>query len=83
LPEINNMCLRRSGGWNSINQRKPGEAEHARWTFDMTTRRIKGVEALVRWQHPTRGLVAPLEFTLRRDDYAALAHMVEEAVRSL
>ncbi len=29
---------------------------------DVTTRRIMGVEALVRWQHPTRGLVPPAAF---------------------
>ena len=29
---------------------------------DMGARRVTGVEALVRWQHPTRGLLPPLEF---------------------
>lgn len=29
---------------------------------DLVTRRIKGVEALVRWQHPQRGMVSPGEF---------------------
>jgi diguanylate cyclase (GGDEF)-like protein/PAS domain S-box-containing protein len=29
---------------------------------DLRTRRIKGVEALVRWQHPQRGMVSPAEF---------------------
>lgn len=29
---------------------------------DLTTSRMVGVEALVRWQHPQRGLVAPGEF---------------------
>jgi diguanylate cyclase (GGDEF)-like protein len=28
----------------------------------LTTGRISGFEALVRWQHPTRGLIAPTEF---------------------
>jgi diguanylate cyclase (GGDEF)-like protein len=30
--------------------------------FDLATLEITGVEALVRWQHPTRGMVAPFEF---------------------
>ncbi|MBA1230156.1 EAL domain-containing protein [Pseudomonas viridiflava] len=29
---------------------------------DLASRRIVGVEALVRWQHPTRGMVSPGEF---------------------
>ncbi len=29
---------------------------------DLATRRMVGMEALVRWQHPERGLVSPLEF---------------------
>ena len=29
---------------------------------DLRTRGIKGVEALVRWQHPRRGMVSPAEF---------------------
>jgi diguanylate cyclase (GGDEF)-like protein len=30
--------------------------------FDLSAGRVTGVEALVRWQHPTRGLVLPDEF---------------------
>ena len=35
---------------------------HYQPQIDLATRDIFGVEALIRWQHPTRGLVAPLEF---------------------
>ena len=31
-------------------------------TVTLQTGRVTGVEALVRWQHPTRGLIAPAEF---------------------
>ena len=31
-------------------------------TFDLATNSVTGVEALLRWQHPTRGLVMPDEF---------------------
>jgi EAL domain-containing protein (putative c-di-GMP-specific phosphodiesterase class I) len=31
-------------------------------TIDLQTGRLTGVEALVRWQHPHRGLVSPMEF---------------------
>ena len=26
---------------------------------DASTRRIRGVEALIRWQHPTKGMILP------------------------
>ncbi|MEY2432359.1 MAG: hypothetical protein QOC92_2084 [Acidimicrobiaceae bacterium] len=32
------------------------------------TGQVAGVEALVRWQHPTRGLVAPMEFVPTAED---------------
>ncbi len=35
---------------------------HYQPTVDLTTHRITGFEALVRWNHPTRGLLPPLEF---------------------
>ena len=41
--------------------------------FDLLTARIVGVEALLRWQHPVRGLLGPDEFLplIRRDDLMA------------
>jgi EAL domain-containing protein (putative c-di-GMP-specific phosphodiesterase class I) len=35
---------------------------HYQPLFDIVTGRLTGAEALVRWQHPTRGLVPPMEF---------------------
>ena len=35
---------------------------HYQPLFDLNTKRIEGVEALVRWMHPTRGLLLPGEF---------------------
>jgi EAL domain-containing protein (putative c-di-GMP-specific phosphodiesterase class I) len=35
---------------------------HYQPKVNMSTDEVIGVEALIRWQHPNRGLVAPLEF---------------------
>jgi diguanylate cyclase (GGDEF)-like protein/PAS domain S-box-containing protein len=40
-----------------------GELElHYQPTIDLADSRVVGFEALVRWQHPTRGLISPLDF---------------------
>lgn len=50
---------------------------------DMTSRRIVGVEALARWEHPTRGLLGPAAFlpAAEEDDLVLVldATMLEEA----
>ena len=35
---------------------------HYQPLVDLETGRVVGLEALLRWQHPTRGLVPPLSF---------------------
>ena len=35
---------------------------HYQPVIELATGRIEGLEALVRWQHPARGLIAPLDF---------------------
>ncbi|MEU7904528.1 bifunctional diguanylate cyclase/phosphodiesterase [Actinoplanes sp. NPDC049118] len=35
---------------------------HYQPTIDMVDSRVVGFEALVRWQHPTRGMISPLDF---------------------
>jgi diguanylate cyclase (GGDEF)-like protein len=43
---------------------------------------VRGVEALVRWQHPARGLVAPMEF-LPMAERTGLVHQLTEQVLDL
>jgi EAL domain-containing protein (putative c-di-GMP-specific phosphodiesterase class I) len=40
--------------------------------FDARTHQIVGVEALARWRHPTRGVVAPAEFIAPAEELAVI-----------
>ncbi|MGB9378237.1 MAG: bifunctional diguanylate cyclase/phosphodiesterase [Mycobacteriales bacterium] len=46
---------------------------HYQPKVDLATREIRGVEALVRWQHPTRGLLQPFAF-MPAVERSALVH---------
>ncbi len=45
--------------------------------MDLRTRRIVGVEALARWQHPRRGLIAPAAFIPLAEDSALIDALTE------
>ncbi|WP_051228567.1 putative bifunctional diguanylate cyclase/phosphodiesterase [Pleomorphomonas oryzae] len=54
---------------------------HYQQQFDAQTREVVGLEALVRWNHPTEGLVAPPRFLKVAEDINALPvldHLVLE-----
>jgi EAL domain-containing protein (putative c-di-GMP-specific phosphodiesterase class I) len=45
---------------------------HYQPVIDLTTGAISGAEALIRWTHPTRGLVPPLQFIAVAEDCALI-----------
>ncbi|MFD0481581.1 putative bifunctional diguanylate cyclase/phosphodiesterase [Kineococcus sp. GCM10028916] len=59
-------------------------AVHYQPQLDVVTRRVVGVEALVRWQHPTRGLLPPLTFLDLVEEHglmdALTVHLLQRAV---
>ncbi|MCC6174477.1 MAG: EAL domain-containing protein [Chloroflexi bacterium] len=54
-------------------------------TFDLITRRIAGVEALLRWEHPERGVLQPRDFLSMAEETGAIVPIgqwvLEEACR--
>jgi len=50
---------------------------HYQPKIDFSTRRISGVEALVRWQHPVRGLLSPDKFIPFAEDSGLIRPLTE------
>ncbi|MDA8298261.1 MAG: bifunctional diguanylate cyclase/phosphodiesterase [Actinomycetota bacterium] len=59
---------------------------HYQPIVDLETREVVGAEALVRWQHPTRGLLLPSEFIPLAEETGAIVelgdYVIEEACRA-
>ncbi|HET6972272.1 MAG TPA: EAL domain-containing protein, partial [Phenylobacterium sp.] len=49
--------------------------------FDMRARRIAGCEALIRWRHPTRGVIAPDHFIPMAEETGHIRALTEWVVR--
>ncbi|MDR3490909.1 MAG: EAL domain-containing protein [Gammaproteobacteria bacterium] len=55
---------------------------HYQPEIDINTGELKGVEALIRWQHPVRGLVAPMNFVPLAEQTGFILPMGEWVLRT-
>ncbi len=55
---------------------------HYQPKLDLKNNRITGVEALLRWQHPQRGLLPPLEFISLLEDNGLIVPVGEWVIRT-
>ena len=57
-------------------------AVHYQPVVDMTTGEIAGMEALVRWRHPVRGLVGPLDFVPMAEESGIILQLGDHVLRT-
>ena len=61
--------------------REGGFELHFQPLYSMTEKRLKGFEALIRWNHPQRGYVGPAEFIPLAEDTGLIVQIGEWVIR--
>ncbi len=56
---------------------------HYQPQVDILSEQVIGFEALIRWQHPTRGLISPAEFIPVAEEEALIIQMSEWVIKSV
>ena len=69
-PSMRDLAVERSGLRNDLEWAVPRSelAIHYQPVVDVLTGELRGFEALVRWNHPTRGLLGPNEFIVLAEE---------------
>ncbi|MEV7014097.1 EAL domain-containing protein [Streptosporangium sp. NPDC051022] len=53
---------------------------HYQPKLDLTTGRVRGVEALLRWRHPERGVISPSEFVPMAEQSYLMRHLTQYVI---
>jgi diguanylate cyclase (GGDEF)-like protein/PAS domain S-box-containing protein len=86
--DLHTVMVRRLEMRAALNEAVPGDQMRLRYQpiVDLPTSEIIGVEALVRWEHPTRGLIGPVEFIELSEENGAVVAIggwvLREALRT-
>ncbi len=83
-PNMNALALNRLALETSLRQAIDNEEfiTYYQPVVDLSSRRIVGLEALVRWQHPRLGLLAPSEFLGLAEDTGLILDISASVMRS-
>jgi len=86
--ELHQEMIRRLEMRSALNEAVPGDQMRLRYQpiVDLPTGEVVGLEALVRWQHPARGLLGPNEFIELSEENGAVVAIggwvLREALRT-
>ena len=88
-PWMDDVVLGRLELLGELRRARPGEdfLLHYQPVLDLATERVVGVEALLRWRHPTRGIVQPADFIPIAEESGLIVELgrwvLEEACRQV